>query len=361
MPYATNDELPAGIREMYSETCQTAFRKAFNAASAEYGGDDHISFATAHKTAQECMAKRAHEDRAMMAMPTDAAAMRRHLEASPPDGHGMTDMPADMAAQHDRMHSADTPPSGHSHGSRAARPGMFDRAMPVQTEMEFRAAPNGEWDFRGYAALFDTPSDASWLPWVETIDQAAFNRSLRAKTNHTFVLNHDDNLLLASTRTDRLHLTADSTGLLTEARLPNTSYAADARALHEAGETRGMSFTFKPAKNGETWGTNAEGRATRHLSDIGLGHVTLVTTLEPGYSATQRTVQFRALATELNAEADDLDELFDALREGRALDENAIGLLDRLAAHYHMPTEQPPEVPVATDWKQRLMDKGIAV
>lgn len=301
MPYASNGDLPENIRMMYpSEECQTAFRKAFNAASAEYH-DDAASFGTAHKTAQECMSKR------------------------------------------------------------GTRP-MMNRALPVQSEMEFRAAADGGWDFTGYAALFDTPSDTPRLPYSESIDPGAFNRTLKSGAHHSFVMNHDDNLILASTKTKRLHLSADTRGLLTEAKLPDTSYARDLRALHEAGETRGMSFEFKATKNGETWGYDGA-RPTRRLTDVSLGHVSVIATdaLSTAYSATQQTIQFRALAQELSAEADDLEDLFDALREGRALDATAASLLDRLADHYHVPAS--PEVgqvirtPAA--WKAILTEKGL--
>jgi hypothetical protein len=50
-------------------------------------------------------------------MPDSEDAMRAHMMAPPPDGHGMEDMPADMAmgdmtARHDRAHSDG---AGHTH------------------------------------------------------------------------------------------------------------------------------------------------------------------------------------------------------------------------------------------------------
>lgn len=238
---------------------------------------------------------------------------------------------------------------------------IFDRAVPVSTEMEFRAAADGGWDFTGYAALFDTSSDASWMPWKEIVRPVAFNRTLKARAQHTFVVNHDDNLLLASTRTERLRLSVDSRGLLTEAKLPGTSYAADLRELHAAGETRGMSFTFKPTKNGETWTTDSAGRPQRELTDVQLGHVTVVTTLEPGYSGTAHTMQFRALADEVSADMADLDDLFDAIREGRALSENAVSLLNRLTAHYQPAIEPEPTTVEPGRDLAALMAKAEAV
>lgn len=265
----------------------------------------------------------------------------------PPGTTGRPNIPAaDRAGvyAHLAAHIKDadmTPPElrASEDAPKLSRP-VFDRAQPISSEMEFRAAADGGWDFTGYASLFDTPSDASWMAWKEIIRPTAFNRTLNARAQHTFVVNHDDNLLLASTRTDRLHLSADSKGLLTEAKLPATSYANDLRELHAAGETRGMSFTFKPTKNGETWTTDANGRPQRELTDVQLGHVTVVTTLEPGFSGTARTMQFRALADEIAVSPDDLDDLFEAIREGRALNDAAVNLLGRLATHYQ-PSVQP--------------------
>lgn len=224
------------------------------------------------------------------------------------------------------------------------------RAMPVLADLEFRADGT---EFSGYAAVFNTPSDAPWLPFVETIRPGAFRASLGSKRDHSLVLNHNDDLLLASTRTGRLKLAEDERGLLVNADLAKTSYAADLRALYDAGEVRGMSFSFKPTRNGVRPTANG-----RELTDVMLGHVTVVTSLTPGYSATAPTVQMRALAEDLAAEVDDIEDLFESIRAG-TLDEDQSGLLGRLAARYAIPTPAPePEVrPV--DWRALLTEKGI--
>jgi len=93
----------------------------------------------------------------MMDMPADAAGMRKHLAAEPPDGHGVDTPPdataADMTATHDTMHSADTAPSGHSHtGGRSIAPrDDLYRAMAggVTSEdgrtLTVRLAPADQW------------------------------------------------------------------------------------------------------------------------------------------------------------------------------------------------------------------------
>lgn len=231
------------------------------------------------------------------------------------------------------------------------------RAVPVLADLEYRATDDGA-EFSGYAALFNVPSDAPWLPFTETIRPGAFRASLGSKREHSLVLNHDDNLLLASTRTGRLKLSEDERGLRVDASLAKTSYASDLKALYEAGEVRGMSFSFKPTKNGVT--STSTGR---ELTDVALGHVTVVTTLVPGYSATAPTVQMRALAEELSAAPDDIEELFDAIRAGTLTDEH-IGLLERLTAHYHIEPsiEAESEQGRGLDhWKARLAELGVDI
>ena len=227
------------------------------------------------------------------------------------------------------------------------------RAVPVFGDFEFRAdgdAPR----FSGYAALFNTPSDAPWLSFVETIRPSAFRATLGSKRDHSLVLNHDDNLLLASTRTGRLRLAEDERGLRVDATLAKTSYTADLTALYEAGEVRGMSFSFKPTRNGVVQTANG-----RELTDVVLGHVTVLTTMVPGYSATEPTVQIRALGEQVSADPDDIEGLFDALRAGTPSEEQ-VHLLQRIAGHYHTePPAEETEVRSLDEWKALLIEKGL--
>lgn len=216
-----------------------------------------------------------------------------------------------------------------------------DRALPLLADMEFRELGDGT-HFTGYAALFDSPTDPRFLTafgYTETVAPGAFKRSLGTKQSHAFVVNHDPSFPLASTKSGRLALSEDSRGLLVEAELPNTSYANDLRALHGVGETRGMSFTFRPARGGEQWTGNA-----RRLTDLALGHVTILTNDDPAYPATAKTMQLRSLAADLDADLDDLDSLVAALVEGRQLTETEHALLLRFAEH-RAPTPAVPEEP----------------
>lgn len=226
------------------------------------------------------------------------------------------------------------------------------------TEFELRAGTDGGGPvFEGYAALFDVESDAPWLPFKEVIRPGAFSNSLRAGANHNFVLNHNDDILFASTRTGRLRLAEDKRGLLNIASLPDTAAAHDLKALYDVGEVRGMSFSFKPTRGG----IRAYGDNGRELHDLKLGHTTVITTLTPGYSQTGETLVIRALADDLSADPDDLDGLLDGLRAGRPLHPDEIDLLHRLASHFRADSE-PEGEPVGrsvASWKALLKTKGI--
>ena len=196
----------------------------------------------------------------------------------------------------------------------------YERSIPALTEFEFRtdgATPR----FTGYSAVFN--SDSEDMGFVETIQPGAFAGSLKSDTrNHTFVVDHDDTKLLASRRAKTLTLSEDSRGLLVEAELPNTSYARDLVELHERGEARSMSFTFRPTKGGDMW---SDDRKRRTLTNVRLGHVTILTGLAPAYR--QTTASIRSLANELGCEADELNDALEAIRDGQPLDARAVELL----------------------------------
>ena len=222
-----------------------------------------------------------------------------------------------------------------------------ETAALYTSDFEIRAGSDGP-RFTGYAALYDVESDAPWLPFKETVRPSAFENSLRANGYHAFVLNHDDNVLFASTRTQRLRLSSDQRGLLTDAQMPDTSAAHDLKALYDAGEVRGMSFAFKPTRGGM--------RVTdtgRELVDVKLGHVTVITTMTPGYSQTGDTIAMRALAAELSADPDDLDGLLDGLRAGRPLTPDELDLLGRLADSMRSEPSPEPDPAPAVDFNEK--------
>lgn len=196
------------------------------------------------------------------------------------------------------------------------------RSLPVASEYEIRTdGPTPT--FRGYAAV--VLSDSEPLPFVETIMPGAFARTLgRDSRDQTFVIDHDPTKLLASRQGKTLTLTEDSTGLYVEASLPDTSYARDLIALHQRGEARKMSFEFRVPKGGDEW---SQDRKRRTLKEVRLGHVTVLTGLPPAYRATSASI--RSLAAQIDADADDLANAVENLREGRTLPDTDLLVLVR--------------------------------
>ena len=96
-----------------------------------------------------------------------------------------------------------------------------DYAFPPAT----READNGAMILRGYASVFDLPSQPLWywdddaeedVSFVEYIAPGAFTRTLRAKDDVVALFNHDNNRLLARSSSGTLKLTEDRYGLLCE-------------------------------------------------------------------------------------------------------------------------------------------------
>lgn len=223
-----------------------------------------------------------------------------------------------------------------------------ERAIPVPAQLEVRSEGN-EHVFTGYAAVFGTGSRP--MPYVETVEPGAFARSLTNPPNgrQTFVVDHDESRLLASTKTGRLHLAEDSTGLLTEARMVDTSYARDLRALSEADELAGMSFEFSPTAGGAPFSADGKRRA---LKEVRLYHATVLTGKTPAYAET--TAAVRALANDLAVPFEDISTLFDAVREGRRLAPDEWALLGRAAAVV------APEGVVDLRWSSAASDAASA-
>lgn len=194
----------------------------------------------------------------------------------------------------------------------------------LHQEFEVRQAPNGTWQFRGYAAVFN--SDSEPLPFIERILPGAFDRTLRSRNNVKMYLNHDSTLVLGSTRAKTVRLSTDSKGLLTDADLPDTSYARDLVVMMERGDVDSMSFGFSVPRNGDRWSDDG---MVRELREVRLHEVSVVTGF-PAYKATTATVRsLDALAEATGHDADALAEALTMLENGKTLsDDHAMILAD---------------------------------
>ena len=143
----------------------------------------------------------------------------------------------------------------------------------------------------GYAAVFNADSE-DLGGFVETIDPAAFNRSLAAGADVRALINHDSNLVLGRSTSGTLRLSTDEIGLRFEVDLPETSYARDLKVSMERGDISQCSFMFQVVK--DEW-VSRDGIARRRLLDVDLMDVSVVTF--PAYP--QTTAGVRALAEQM--------------------------------------------------------------
>lgn len=115
------------------------------------------------------------------------------------------------------------------------------------SDMEMKPEGRG-FHFSGHAAVFDEEAELGVIPGIgrvtESVARGAFRKVLQHDANIPFTLEHDENRVLATTRSKRLKLQEDTKGLAVAADLPDTSLARDLHALVEADVVTGMSFGF---------------------------------------------------------------------------------------------------------------------
>lgn len=130
--------------------------------------------------------------------------------------------------------------------------------------------------FRGYAAVFNSPSEP--LPFIETIRETAFVKTLRDRRTKKMFLNHNQDIVLGSTRKS-LKLSTDKRGLLAELDLPNNEWGRPIADAIRREDIDGMSFGFTAIQ--DAW----DGPERRELVEVDLHEVSLVTGF-PAYSDT---------------------------------------------------------------------------
>ena len=154
------------------------------------------------------------------------------------------------------------------------------REMPVTIDSVDTAEGDMPMTFRGYAAVFDSPSEP--LPFVETIASGAFKRSLNSGREVRMFINHNSDQVLASTRSGTLTLAEDERGLFVEAQLPPTTHGRDLSVLMQRGDVHSMSFGFSVPSGGDSWSEDGQ---SRELREVILHEVSVVTGF-PAYPAT---------------------------------------------------------------------------
>jgi HK97 family phage prohead protease len=153
--------------------------------------------------------------------------------------------------------------------------------------------------------------------FVEKIAPGAFARALQNATRDIdFLAEHNDKLILASTRNNSLTLREDNVGLYMEATIAPTSWGRDYYQLIQDGILRNMSFGFVTLK--DSWDLRDDGIYERTIEDLELIEVSVVR--DPAYS--QSTIAARGIDVieevkipdELDKEKRNVDELKELLK-----------------------------------------------
>lgn len=151
-------------------------------------------------------------------------------------------------------------------------------------------------DFRGYAAVFNSPSEPlrdRFGTFTEVIKPGAFARALENKQDVMLTRDHDPKQLLGRTSSGTVVLKEDSRGLEVRATLPNTTLGRDTAEMISRRDLNGMSFVFQAAPGGSSFGFEGEAR-TRTLTDFAvLADVSVVA--QPAYAGTDADVEMRAI------------------------------------------------------------------
>jgi len=121
--------------------------------------------------------------------------------------------------------------------------------------------------FRGYAALFETPTDIGGM-FVEKIARGAFTDALNRSDVHA-LYNHNDNWVLGRNKSGTLTMREDEKGLYVEIDPPNTQQARDIMELVKRGDVDQMSFAFTMQGGAESWNDTSDGLPIRTITRVG--------------------------------------------------------------------------------------------
>jgi HK97 family phage prohead protease len=223
---------------------------------------------------------------------------------------------------------------------------------------EIRATENGDgMTFGGYAWKYDAPSLPLGHGFTERIASGTFTRSLKSRVDIRAYVNHNDELLLGSTRAKTLRIDDRADGGWVEIDLPDTSWGRDIRTLTERGDITGMSFGFAATR--DKWSDDG---TERTLTEAKLFEVSVVTGV-PAYPQTTASVRTLArLAQRTATDADELAEAMTALQAGE-MNENQATLLrsvvDQISPQAPAPEPTTPMSVLAA--KLQLAEKALGL
>ena len=225
-------------------------------------------------------------------------------------------------------------------------------------DLEIRTNENGGKTLRGYAAVFNSPSQP--LPFIETIQPGAFRDSLNSRNDIKLLWNHDTGIVLGSTRAGTLRLGEDAKGLYLDADLPDTTAARDAAISIERGDVTGFSFGFRVPVGGDEWPSASQ----RILKRVNIHEVSI--TAFPAYLGTEGSASVRSvselvdkiakLAELRGVSAEELTEALLALEAGQELSERQGELLTETLSKVLAKDEQVTNVAGLLDLKKSKLD-----
>ena len=213
--------------------------------------------------------------------------------------------------------------------------------------LELRAAADGDgMTFAGFAAKYDAPSLP--LPFEERIAPGAFSRSLKSRNDVRMYVNHDDTMVLGSTRAKTLRVEDRAEGLWVEADLPDTSYGRDLSTLIKRGDVRTMSFGFSTVR--DSW--SADG-SKRTLHEVRLHEVSAITGVAAYPQTTASVRNLRVIAHRTATDVDALADAISALEAGTELTDDQADVLRAVVDRSGPVAAVPdPTVPISVLLKQ---------
>lgn len=162
-----------------------------------------------------------------------------------------------------------------------------------------RSAPDGEFHFRGHAAVFDSASE-DLGGFTEYVARGAFKNALDRHPDVRALFNHDPNYVLGRTKSRTLDLREDPRGLHYYVKAPDVSYVRDLRTLMRRGDVDQSSFAFTVER--DRW-AEQDGKVTRTILEVrDLYDVSVVTT--PAYPEADASARTFDAEPEITGEPD---------------------------------------------------------
>lgn len=188
---------------------------------------------------------------------------------------------------------------------------MDNEVRTILQPVELRTLEDGTEVLTGYAIVFNQESE-DLGGFVETIEQSATDGVDFSDTVSTF--NHDANQVLGRVP-KTMSYDVDERGVKVVITPPETQTGRDVKELVRRGDVKGMSFTFRVAKNGDKWEKPKDQRNLYHRT---------ITKFEvipewgpvvfPAYRATDVTVAKRQLGVMKDAEERESSEALELER-----------------------------------------------